>query len=291
MFFVVDIVRLVQMLGISLGIGAQTVMLIAYLSSARDGVIDRAEAQFARAVRWIMGAGLFLILVSGVVSIIIDVAQLNAAVFAQPAYIFKWMLIASVFGLSFLPLQNVTAEGAGEGIAGGTWYALFVVHVLAPVASWINLFTLYVVWMIGFYLCWAVLRAMTVQKEGAWSTGPGQAVREEAPPARIQKAWTPPPAPAPKPPPPPPKVVPAPPPPVVKPLVTAAPPPKPVAPPPPHVPVQPQQTRIVQTLPQPRAPEPPPPPPEQNPWLPAIHVMPKTEDDAQKRLNAGLKLS
>ena len=41
-----------------------------------------------------------------------------------------------------------------HGFAGGTWFALFVLHILAPVAPWETLLLLYGAWLAGFFLCW-----------------------------------------------------------------------------------------------------------------------------------------
>ena len=164
MVLLAHIVFLVQMLGISLGIGAQTVMLVAFVQAARDRVIDDTEAQFARAVRRVLRAGLVLIVLSGLASIPLDVLAANASIFSEPAYLFKWALIGLVILLSFVPVRRLVAEEVFEGIAGGMWYALFVVHILAPVTTWINLLILWAVWLIGFNIIWHVVVFSTREK-------------------------------------------------------------------------------------------------------------------------------
>ncbi|MDO8548227.1 MAG: hypothetical protein Q7R71_00975 [bacterium] len=252
MFLSADVVSLLlycaQQLGVTLGVGAQTIMLVAYLSAMRDGVVDAKEAQFARAVRAVLNTGLVLVVLSGIgITILHGIAGQGDTVFS-PAYLFKWLLIAAVLASTLL--KNLP-QHIMQGLAGGTWYALFVVHILAPVASWANLLTLYLVWILGFGICWWVLVLTTKEKKGSTKK-----IIKPAPPM-------------PKPASPPLKLIP---------------PPKPAPAAPARVPVL-EQKHILQTLPQPEVPKPAPTAPvrEQNPWLPAVQIMPKTPNDAQKQ--------
>lgn len=299
MFFSADILVLVlycaQQLGVTLGVGAQTIMLVAYLSAMRDGVVDKQEAQFARAVRRVLNTGLLLIILSGVGITALHLMAGEAATILSAAYLFKWVL---VFGVLIFTLLKSLPQNIMQGLAAGSWYALFIVHILAPVATWLNLLTLYGVWMVGFFLCWMALTYATKGKPS--STAALATVAKPTQPARVfipppLKPAPPPVAPAPpagqaKLAPPPtlaPKPVTVPPP--LKPVSPPPPPPKPAAVPPANLPVLPQQ-HILQTLPQPevatlagqakvenKIKE------EQNPWLPAIQIMPKTQGDADKQ--------
>src|SRR6185437_11775064 len=119
------------------------------------GVIDDTEAQFLRATRAVLWVSLALIIISGVaISLLHFMAGQGATVFT-PAYLFKSLLIVLVVLLT--ALLHTLPETFAEGLLGGTWYALFVVHILAPVTTWVNLFTLYAVWLVGFNLIWYVL--------------------------------------------------------------------------------------------------------------------------------------
>lgn len=251
MVLLVDIVQIVQTFGIALGIGAQSVMLAAFIQAIRDGVIDQQEAQFVRAVRWILKTGLLLIIFSGVASIFLDVTQGNAAVFSEPIYLFKWMLIGIVLLFGFAPVQKLTIEGVSEGIAGGSWYVLFLVHLYHPVTSWANLLTLYAVWMVGFTLCWWALVLLCMGK------------KQEAPKKiDIMASALPP------------KFV-APPP--VKPALPNLSPVKPAVPTPPPAPKPATPVAPVPVVPP--KPEVKITDPDKNPGLPAIQVMPKTQED------------
>lgn len=275
MFLSADVISLllycVQQLGVTLGVGAQTILLVAYIQAMRDGVVDREEAQFARAVRRVLEVGILFIVLSGLGITAMHLITGETAVIFSAAYLFKWLLVLAMLGST---LFTAAPKQIMLGIAGGSWYALFVVHILAPVTTWFNLLTLYVVWMAGFMLCWVALTYVTKGKSIS-------VVSKALPPlpakiAVLQTKPVSPPIPKPPPPSPPPAPKPLPPPPPQ--------PPKPVPPPPANLPVL-EQKHILQTLPQPEVKKEAPPAPkrEQNPWLPAIKIMPKTPNDAQKQ--------
>jgi len=166
MIFGVVIVNLIlycaQQLGVSLGLGAETIMLVAFVSAMKDGVVDEREAQFLRATRNVMWVSLVLIVVSGIGITALHLLAGQAATVMTPAYLFKILLIAAVITLT--ALLHKLPETFAEGLLGGTWYALFLVHILAPVTSWANLITLLVVWLVGFNAVWYVIAQATREK-------------------------------------------------------------------------------------------------------------------------------
>lgn len=190
MVFDADVISLVlycvQQLGVVLGVGAETIMLIAYLVSLRDGVVDPKEAQFSRAVLRVLAVGVILMILSGVGVVFFHVFRGEEAILLQPAFLFKWLLImaVTVFGLS---MSREYAHPLWQGVIGGTWYALFLVHILAPVTTWVELFELYAFWLTGSVLVWYGLifalkgNVMSLPKPVAVKT----AVRTPPAPARI----------------------------------------------------------------------------------------------------------
>lgn len=153
-----------QQLGIALGLGAQTIMLVAYVLAMRDRAIDKTEAQFLRATRATLWISLVLIVTSGLVITALHLAAGQGATVFTAAYLFKILLIATVILLT--ALLHTLPETFAEGLLGGTWYALFLVHILAPVASWTNFFTLWAVWLVGFNLLWYVVVFSTRESAG-----------------------------------------------------------------------------------------------------------------------------
>lgn len=156
----------VQQLGVTLGLGAETIMLAAYLISMRDGVVDEKETQYARAIKRTMSLALVFIVISGIGITILHLLAGNASTVLSAAYLFKWLLIVLVVSLTLMR-HMFSASSLIEGVIGGTWFALFLVHILAPVTGWFNFFTLYAVWLAGFVLCWEVIVVMHKDKKAS----------------------------------------------------------------------------------------------------------------------------
>ena len=178
-----------QQFGVMMGAGAEVVLLFSYLSALRDGVVEPAEERMARAVHAALNTGLVLIILSGAAISGIHYLAGDMQILLEPAYLFKWALIAAALvftvGVSIKwPLTFI------EGLAGGTWLSLFLVHILAPVTTWSNLLQLYAVWMAGFFIIWITLVLSLRGKKPALASKPL---------LKPMLAPTPKPAPAPKP--------------------------------------------------------------------------------------------
>ncbi len=286
-----------QQLGVMLGVGAQTLLLCTHLVALHRHELDAQESSFARSARMALGGGLALIVVSGAAAVALHAVLGNWDVLLAPAFLFKWVLVA-VVGAAYL-FQNHLRQwsNAVNAVAGGSWYALFLVHSLAPVTTWLSLLGLYVIWMAFFILAWSgfvlFLHGMKKAPVAVSSQKSSDLLSRPSPerPAGQTFAQKPPPTPVPvqvSPPPPPPKPAPPPPPPVPKPVPPPQPPaPKPVPPP------------VVVHKPLPPPPPPPPPPapqPQLKPKplftkiieevssLPALRVMPQTPEDVGREV-------
>lgn len=148
-------VYVAQQLGIMLGVGAGTVLLVVYLISLHSkGTLPKHE-RFVRAVRIAQGVGLVAIVLSGIAAIVLHILDSDTGALVEPAFIFKWVLIgvvaAGYVAARYLSLRRDVLEG----FVGGNWYALFLVHMLAPVISWENLLIMYAAWMVLFGALWA----------------------------------------------------------------------------------------------------------------------------------------
>lgn len=147
----------IQQLGVMLAVGAETIILVAYVLAIRNGVVDSQEEHFAKAVKRVLFVGLFLIVISGLAITALELLAAHQLIVFSPAYLFKWCLIALGVVLARATWGNSFKKGLLEGVAGATWYALFAVHILAPVATWPQLLMLYTVWLIVFVLTWTGL--------------------------------------------------------------------------------------------------------------------------------------
>ena len=273
-----------QQLGIMLGVGAQTVLLCTHLLNIHRNEPDAPHASYATAARKSLSVGFFLIILSGAAAVAVHLFGGNTAVLFAPAFLFKWALIALALGIFLLQNRLSHWSDVVAWLAGGTWYALFLVHTLAPITSWFNLAALYGAWLATFGIIWVLF--VLIMRKTAHGAAPAKitvpvAVKTAPPPKPIPLpvpvVAPPPPAPAPKPVPPPPK--PAPPLSVIQPLSLPVPPPVPPPPPP---------------APKPAAlpPVPPPKPPAKHTTLhdiidhllvPALRIMPQTPADIGKQ--------
>ena len=146
-----------QQFGMALGLGAETVLLIAYLVAVRDGLVDEQETRFLKAARFVAGLGVFCIIASGAGITLMHYLHGEAAVVLAPAFLFKWSLVGIVFLLRIFDRGNSLSSGLFEGFSGATWYALFLVHILAPETGWSILGVIYGAWVLGFVLLWSAL--------------------------------------------------------------------------------------------------------------------------------------
>lgn len=145
----------IQQLGVMLGVGAETIILVAYLVLLHTQDSSAKERGFIGSVRSARTVALFFIISSGIVVTIMHAVTSNVEVLLQPAFLFKWALIAVVCVLHLFLRENEREQPVLEGVAGAHWYALFVVHTVAPIISWTNLTILYLGWLVVFAGIWA----------------------------------------------------------------------------------------------------------------------------------------
>ncbi len=224
-----------------LGVGAQTVLLCMHLMSVHHGEKENPHASYLHAARFALGIGLFLIILSGLAAVGVHGVGGQLDILLSPAFLFKWVLIILLLGAFIVQGVFNTWGNLYYAFTGGTWYALFLVHTLGPVTSWLTLWILYVLWLIFFMVVWSaftwIMRWRLVPVTAVAVPAP-VVVREIPRPVYVPPVMPPPapvvvvPKPIPPPPPPPPKPVP-PPPPAPKPVPPPPPPePKPISPPP-----------------------------------------------------------
>ncbi len=153
------IAYIVQQLGVALGIGAETVFLAVFLIMMRDdGVVDDQEKRFAKSIHHVLLTAIFFIILSGAAIIATQYLSTGSiSSMLQPVVLFKWALIGVVFLFALFSRGASLVAGIFEGIAGTTWYALFLVHIIAPALTWTMFGELYGVWLAIFMVCWMIL--------------------------------------------------------------------------------------------------------------------------------------
>ena len=290
---------LVQQLGVMLGVGSAAITLVAHVVANRDGVVDAGEAKFAHTIERVLMVGLFLIISSGVGITVLHMLAGETSTIFTPAYILKWYLIAVVALPLIVGHVNPFPAIDLEGFFGAHWFALYILHIVAPIASWLDLLIAYILFVVVFHVLWGIIaRSLRARVDGA----PAKPAVKLAPAVPKMAAVTVP-APVVKPTPPPASQP--------KPIVVAVSPVKPPAPvkvsatPAPHKPEElpaphgelpkpamPTKPALSVTA---KPPEKPPTKPEekivdpdQSPSLPAIRVMPRTPEDMDKQLRASV---
>lgn len=203
------VVSWAQEASIIAGVGALTITLVGHLLSlhARQNEVVHGYVRMAHQLR---ALALIVVIISGVAAILLHVDEGTLDVLLAPAYLFKWLLIVLLTVFHFLEWKVVGwKQDAVEGFEGANWYALLLVHTLAPATGWVTIGSLYGGWLVAFGAIWAAfVWFMRRQNTLPVATKPAEGPVPVPPPAPkpIQPA-----APEPKPiPPPPPKPIPPP---------------------------------------------------------------------------------
>lgn len=188
----------VQQLGIMLGVGGEAVLLIGYLLSIRDGLVDAEDLRFAAAVKHILEVGLFFIIISGLGITALHYSEGQAAIVFEPTYLFKWMLIALIVCISIVDRSRKEASPLLIGVSGGAWSGLFIVHILAFIATWMSLGVVWALWMVAFIAIWmGLVRLIGGKKAASPLTATSKPAKETVPPAPRKPSYSPSPKPEP----------------------------------------------------------------------------------------------
>jgi len=148
-------VSLVQEVGVILGVGALTITLVAHLLALHSHRDELTHA-YVRAAHVFRAVALILIIVSGGAAILVHIESNTAATLASPAFLFKWALIALLAAFYFLERSaSGYWQDAVEGFEGANWYALLIVHTMAPAVSWMLILGIYGGWLAAFGVVWA----------------------------------------------------------------------------------------------------------------------------------------
>jgi hypothetical protein len=152
-----------QQFGIMLGVGAETILLFLYLFAMRDGAIGKEEGRFLRINRRAIYVSFCCIIVSGAVVTLLHVlAGQWASIVSSPGYMFKWALI--LFALLCTLADTKGATVFMKGVGAGVWYALFAVHILAPITTWGVLLAVFSAWLLAFMLVWTAFSWVVIKK-------------------------------------------------------------------------------------------------------------------------------
>jgi hypothetical protein len=148
------LVSLVQEVGVTAGVGALTITLIGHLLALHSRVPETTLA-YVRAARRVRLVALVLIIASGLCAVLIHLQTGTSGVLMVPAFVFKWGLIILLTAYHFIDRRATgVAQDAIEGFEGANWYALLIVHTIAPVVAWGLLLEVYAGWIVTFAVIW-----------------------------------------------------------------------------------------------------------------------------------------
>lgn len=130
-----------------------------------DTHAERFNEHLRTAARWVRFVGLLLIILSGGVVGYVHFIAGETAILEEPAFVFKWLLVVLLLGFHLLDKVQ-RGRGVILWLEGASWYALFLVHTLAPVISWADILIAYGAWIIAFGAVWGIfLYAVTPRKK------------------------------------------------------------------------------------------------------------------------------
>ncbi len=192
------VVSLAQEIGIVAGVGALTITLVGHLLSLHAHVSETVYG-YVRAARHIRALALMAVIISGGAAVLIHFQTQTPQVLVAPAFLFKWLLIALLTAFYFVELKVVGLwRDAVEGFEGANWYALFIVHTVAPALGWGMLLYTYLGWLATFAVIWAafvwLMRRQSTLPHKPAAPAPTPPTASTPPPAPpLQKPMPPPP--------------------------------------------------------------------------------------------------
>jgi hypothetical protein len=147
------ITSLIFDIGLTLGVGSSTFALIFFIRALEDGTIDQLEKRFMHTVYFVLRIGMILIGI-GLLATLLTGQSLP---FTQ--YAMQWTLLAVVTINALLMTWNIMPMTIGPVLAGGSWYALFLVTSLpiAPV-SYMKLLVYYALFLVVFFVVWTMVK-------------------------------------------------------------------------------------------------------------------------------------
>ena len=154
---------LLQQLGIALGVVASTFAVTFYIAGMADRSLDSSERKFLNIVKSARTYGLICIIGSGLLITSAHLLAEDAVVFA-PAYIFKWLLIMFIVLVTTAGHFDFLPEDVSGAINGGTWFALYILHILAVDVGWAVLFGFFVAWLALFSMLFVLLRKAVTRR-------------------------------------------------------------------------------------------------------------------------------
>ena len=163
-----ELFSLINHVGIVYGVGASTFAIIFYFKALEDGVLDASEKNFMHAVYFVIRIGMFILVISEVVMLILAFHAGPAGIpYLQSSTLwFRLMILGIINANAILMEKRYMPMWLGPALAGGSWYSYFFIDLFKPTYfSFGILLLLYIAFVILFiYFLKAVKRVYLEKK-------------------------------------------------------------------------------------------------------------------------------
>ncbi len=158
-----SLIELVWNIGLTFGVGSSTFALIFYIQALGDGVIDDSEKRLMHTVYVVLRIGIALIVLSLLSGLLFEQTAFNGV--SSKA----WFLLSIIIGNAILMSRHKMPMRFGPVLAGGSWYALFLV-TKTPLgyANGFMSLLLYAFFLSLFYAVFTLLKEHFTLKKGAY---------------------------------------------------------------------------------------------------------------------------
>ncbi len=146
--------------GLTLAVASSTYALIFYYKATADGKVDETERSFLHIVYRVLRIGLLLLIAAEAIGVIMyHYYGSSAEYFYTPVFYARVTLLGVIVSNAFLMQWRLMPMWLGPALAGGSWYAYFLLNTIPLyVYSYAELFRFYV----GFLVLALVLHHLII---------------------------------------------------------------------------------------------------------------------------------
>lgn len=143
-------IHLMRELGLTLAVASSTYALIFFYKATADGTVDATERSFMHTVYFVLRIGLLLLIGAEALGVFLyEMYGSSAEYFYTPVFYGRVTLLSVIVANAFLMQWRIMPMWLGPALAGGSWYAYFLLNTIPLyVYSYGELFRLYVGFLI-----------------------------------------------------------------------------------------------------------------------------------------------
>jgi len=152
MEFIFNVSAVIQMMSISLGVGASTVAITSFFVAIADGHMDATERRMLQPVYVILRVAMGLILATAILKALTEIITFGGSVITG-SLLGIWTVIVVLFINAYLMTAHIMPSSFGPAIQAGSWYTLGFLTALIS----IGIANSYLVFLIGYGLFMAAV--------------------------------------------------------------------------------------------------------------------------------------